>query len=94
MRRVRSVGAVAAVTAAMAAFAGPTMADVDFDDSRNKKFEERLDERADLVEDSYDELEDTYEEGSSTTAPSSSTTSTTFGISTRKIFFAAYRGRG
>jgi len=30
----------------MAAFAGPAMADVDFDDSRNKKFEERLDERA------------------------------------------------
>jgi hypothetical protein len=63
MRRVRSVVAVAAVTAAMAAFAGPAMADVDFDDSRNKKFEERLDERADLVEDSYDELEDTYEDG-------------------------------
>ena len=63
MRRVRSVVAVAAVTAAMAAFAGPVMADVDFDDSRNKKFEERLDERADLVEDSYDELEDAYEDG-------------------------------
>ena len=46
MRRVRSVVAVAAVTAAMAAFAGPAMADVAFDDSRNKKFEERLDERA------------------------------------------------
>lgn len=51
------------MTAAMAAFAGPAMADVDFDDSRHKRFEERLDERADLVEDSYDELEDAYEDG-------------------------------
>jgi hypothetical protein len=40
------------------------MAGVDFDDGRHKRFEERLDERADLVEDSYDELEDAYEDGS------------------------------
>jgi hypothetical protein len=62
MRRIRSVVAVAAVTGATAAFAGPAMAGVDFDDGRHKRFEERLDERADLVEDSYDELEDAYDE--------------------------------
>jgi hypothetical protein len=63
MRRIRSVVAVAAVTGATAAFAGPAMAGVDFDDGRHKRFEERLDERAYLVEDSYDELEDAYEDG-------------------------------
>ena len=64
MRRIRSVVAVAAVTAAMAAFAGPAMADADFDDgSRHERFEERLEERADLVEDYYDEVEDAYEDG-------------------------------
>ncbi len=63
MRRIRSVVAAAAVTAAMAAFAGPAAADVDFDDGRHERFEERLEERADLVEDYYDEVEDAYEDG-------------------------------
>lgn len=64
MRRIRSVVAVAAVTAAMVAFAGPAMADdVNFDDSRHERFEERLEERADLIEDYYDEVEDAYEDG-------------------------------
>jgi len=89
MRRIRSVVAVAVVTAAMAAFAGPAMADVDFDDGRHERFEERLDERADLIEDYYDEVEDIYEDGSSSIAPSSSTTSTASGISTRTTFVAA-----
>ena len=34
-----------------AAFAGPAVADVDFDDYRHERLEERLDERADLVMD-------------------------------------------
>jgi hypothetical protein len=63
MRRIRSVVAVAAVTVAMAAFAGPAMADVDFDDSRHERFEERLEERTDRINDFYDEVEDAYEDG-------------------------------
>ena len=63
MRRIRSVVAVAAVTAAMGAFAGPAMADVNFDGGRHERFEERLDERADLIEDYYDEVEHAYEDG-------------------------------
>jgi hypothetical protein len=46
-----------------AAFAGPAVADVDFDDYRHERLEERLDERADLVMDYYDEVEDAYEDG-------------------------------
>lgn len=43
----------------MGTFAGPAMADVDFDDL----YEERLEERADIVEEYYDEVEDAYEDG-------------------------------
>ena len=60
MRRIRSVVAVATVAAAMAAFAGPGMADVDFDDDL---YEERLEERADLFDEYYVEVEDAYENG-------------------------------
>ena len=80
MRRIRSVVAVAAVTAALGAFAGPAMADVHVDDGRHERFEERLDERADLIEDYYDEVEDAYEDGLFSTVPLSSTTSTASGI--------------
>ncbi len=63
MRRIRSVVAVAAVTAAMAAFAGPAMADVDFDDGRHERFEERLDKYEDRVDEYNDALEEVYEDG-------------------------------
>ena len=54
---------MATVTAAKAAFAGPAMADVDFEDGRHERVDEHLDERANLLEDYYDEVEVAYEDG-------------------------------
>ena len=62
MRRIRSVVAVAAVTAAMAAFAGPAMADVDFDDSRHERFEDAYEDGVLLYNiDDIDDLDDFYD---------------------------------
>jgi hypothetical protein len=63
MRRIRSVVAVAAVMASMAAFAGPAMADVDFRDGRHERFEERLDRYEDRVDEYNDALKEVYEDG-------------------------------
>ena len=49
-RRIRSVVAVAAMTAAMAALAGPAMAD----DGISERLENRLENRAERVENFYD----------------------------------------
>lgn len=50
MRRIRSVVAVATVTAVMAAFAGPALAD----DGIGERLEDRLENQAERVENFYD----------------------------------------
>lgn len=51
MRRIRSVVAVATMTAAMAALAGPAMAD----DGIGERSENRLEDRAERVENVYED---------------------------------------